>query len=68
MKNFFISFPCTGHKYVDGSALIILEFVNENSLAEVGFSGRLPGGNTIGSTGTLNDIPPTCRTIDGLIQ
>lgn len=51
--------PYTGNKYVDEPALIIVEIVNENSLVEAWFSGRLLGENTAGSTGTWSDIPPS---------
>ncbi len=51
--------PYTGNSYVDEPALIIVEIVNENSLVEAWFTGRLLGENTTGSTGTWSDIPPS---------
>jgi hypothetical protein len=49
--------PYTGHAYGDEPAVAIIEFVNENSLLESWFSGRLLGHNLRKHPGTWTDIP-----------
>jgi hypothetical protein len=49
--------PYTGNEYRHESAVAIIELVNENSLVESWFSGRLLGKNTQRNPGTWTDIP-----------
>jgi len=50
--------PYTGKRYVDEPALAIVELVNENSIIESWFSGRLRGRQTRKHPGTWCDITP----------
>jgi len=49
--------PYTGSQYRHEPAVAIIELVNENSLVESWFSGRLLGKNTRKNPGTWTDIP-----------
>jgi hypothetical protein len=49
--------PYTGNEYRREPAVAIVEMVNENSLVESWFSGRLLGKNTTRNPGTWTDIP-----------
>lgn len=51
--------PYTGMEYREDPAVATVEIVNENSLAESWFSGRLRGENTKPFPGTWSDIPPS---------
>ena len=48
----------TGNEYRNEPALAFLEIVNENSLVEAWFTGRLLGEHESTNTGTWIDIPP----------
>jgi len=48
--------PYTKAEYRNEPAVLIVELVNENSIVESWFSGRLRGKHTGGSTGTWTDI------------
>jgi len=50
--------PYTGKEYRNEPALAFLEIVNENSLVEAWFTGRLRGTHTSTRTSTWIDIPP----------
>ena len=57
-KDFLTHFnPYTQTKYTDEPSVVIVEIVNENSLIESWFSGRLLGKNSIKYPGTWSDIP-----------
>jgi len=49
--------PYTGNEYRHEPAVAIVELVNENSIVESWFSGRLLGKNTRKNPGTWTDIP-----------
>jgi len=49
--------PYTGHEYRHEPAVALVELVNENSLVESWFSGRLLGKQTQKYPGTWSDIP-----------
>lgn len=49
--------PYTDRTYAEEPAVAIVEFVNENSLIEAWFGGRLEGRNTQKNPGTWSDIP-----------
>ena len=49
--------PYTGEEYRREPAVVTVELVNENSLVESWFSGRLLGKNTARNPGTWTDIP-----------
>ncbi len=49
--------PYTGNAYRNEPALAFLEIVNENSLVEAWFGGRLLGTQNSARTGTWSDIP-----------
>ena len=49
--------PYTGRAYCDEPAVAVVELVNENSLVESWFSGRLLGHNQRKHPGTWTDIP-----------
>ncbi len=49
--------PYTGNEYRNEPAVAIVELVNENSIVESWFSGRLLGKNTRKHPGTWTDIP-----------
>lgn len=49
--------PYTGREYRDEPAVALVEFVNENSIVESWFSGRLLGRATRRNPGTWTDIP-----------
>ena len=49
--------PYTGNEYRHEPAVALVELVNENSLVESWFSGRLLGKNTRKNPGTWTDIP-----------
>ncbi len=49
--------PYTSHEYRHEPAIAIVEMVNENSIVESWFSGRLLGKNTRRNPGTWTDIP-----------
>jgi hypothetical protein len=50
--------PYTGNTYVNEPAIAIVELVNENSLVEAWFGGRLLGEKTSTENTTWMDIPP----------
>jgi hypothetical protein len=50
--------PYTGKAYTDEPAVVIVEILNENSLVEAWFSGRLRGTSTNPKTNTWSDITP----------
>jgi hypothetical protein len=50
--------PYTGNAYINEPAIAAVEIVNENSLVEAWFGGRLLGKNTTSGNGTWIDIPP----------
>lgn len=50
--------PYTGNAYINEPAIATIEIVNENSLVEAWFGGRLLGKNTATRNGTWSDIPP----------
>jgi len=57
--------PYTGRSYVNEPALILVEIVNENSLVEAWFSGRLLGEHDDESPSTWSDIPSSyARLLD----
>jgi len=57
--------PYTGNAYVNEPALILVEIVNENSLVEAWFDGRLLGENTRRYPSTWSDIPASyARQLD----
>jgi len=49
--------PYTGNEYRDEPGVSLVELLNENSLVEAWFNGRLEGQNTRKSPGTWTDIP-----------
>jgi len=49
--------PYTGAEYRSEPAVVLVEMVNENSLVESWFAGRLLGKNTTRDPGTWTDIP-----------
>ncbi|MBP8261614.1 MAG: hypothetical protein KA118_18345 [Verrucomicrobia bacterium] len=49
--------PYTGAEYRHERAVALVEFVNENSLVEAWFNGRLLGRNTTRNPGTWTDLP-----------
>lgn len=49
--------PYTGATYAQEPAVVLVEFVNENSLIEAWADGRLRGKNTRKNPGTWTDIP-----------
>jgi hypothetical protein len=51
--------PYTGAEYRNEPAVAIVEMVNENSIVESWFSGRLLGQGTKKNPGTWTDIPPS---------
>lgn len=51
--------PYTGNAYINEPAVVIVEIVNENSLIEAWFSGRLRGEKTSPGGGFWTDITPT---------
>lgn len=50
--------PYTHNRYIEEPALAIVEIVNENSLTEAWFDGRLLGEQRDENTNTWSDIPP----------
>lgn len=50
--------PYTGNAYINEPAVVIVEIVNENSLVEAWFDGRLQGKNITSVNATWSDIPP----------
>lgn len=59
--------PYTGNEYRNEPAVAIVELVNENSIVESWFSGRLLGKNTRKNPGTWTDIPASYeRALTGL--
>jgi len=51
--------PYTNHTYAEEPAVVLIEFVNENSLVEAWFGGRLEGKGAQKNPGTWADIPPS---------
>ena len=61
--------PYTGEEYRREPAVVTVELVNENSLVESWFSGRLLGKNTTRNPGTWTDIPASYeRDLSGKVQ
>ena len=61
--------PYTGNEYRHEPAVAIVELVNENSIVESWFSGRLLGKNQQKNPGTWTDIPATLRAgVDRPVQ
>ncbi len=50
--------PYTGNQYINEPAVMIVEIVNENSLVEAWFGGRLEGSEYIENPQTWDVIPP----------
>lgn len=58
--------PYTGNAYIDEPSVICVEIVNENSLVEAWFSGRLIAKHQDSRTGTWDDITPYYgKVLDG---